>query len=298
MNANKVILVTGTTSGFGRLTAETLARQGHAVYAAMRQSSGKNLAAAQELVSLAAKEALKLSVVDLDVADDVLVTRAIEDVVKAAGRLDVVVNNAGVGSQSPLEAYADEQIYQLFNTNVFGVLRVNRAALPIMRAQKEGLLIHVGSVLGRTAMPFFGLYSATKFALEGLVEAFNYELRLLSSGVEAIIVEPGAYPTAFGQNSVAASVQTRMLPYAPLLAHMAAMRGVVMGGGNDAAPNPQEVADTIAQLVAMPTGSRPLRTVVAIAGQGEGVAILNQVSAQVGQTISSRLGLSAPGSTN
>jgi len=79
MNANKVILVTGTTSGFGRLTAETLARQGHTVYAAMRQSSGKNLAAAQELVSLAEKEALKLSVVDLDVADDALVTHAIED---------------------------------------------------------------------------------------------------------------------------------------------------------------------------------------------------------------------------
>jgi NAD(P)-dependent dehydrogenase (short-subunit alcohol dehydrogenase family) len=298
MNTHKVILVTGTTSGFGRLTAETLARQGHAVYAAMRQSSGKNLAAAQELVSLAEKEALKLSVIDLDVADDVLVTRAIEDIVKAAGRLDVVVNNAGVGSQSPLEAYADEQIYQLFNTNVFGVLRVNRAALPIMRAQKEGLLIHVGSVLGRTAMPFFGLYSATKFALEGLVEAFNYELRLLSSGVEAILVEPGTYPTALGQKGVVASDQTRMQPYAPLLAQMAAMRGVVMGGGNDAAPNPQEVADTIAQLIAMPTGSRPLRTVVAIAGQGEGAALLNQVSAQVAQALSSRLGLSAPSSTN
>ena len=298
MNTHKVILVTGTTSGFGRLTAETLARQGHAVYAAMRQSSGKNLAAAQELVSLAEKEALKLSVIDLDVADDTLVTRAIEDVVKAAGRLDVVVNNAGVGSQSPLEAYTDEQIYQLFNTNVFGVLRVNRAALPIMRAQKEGLLIHVGSVLGRAAMPFFGLYSATKFALEGLVEAFNYELRLLSSGVEAIIVEPGTYPTALGQKSVAASDQMRMQPYVPLLSQMAAMRGVVMGGGNDAAPNPQEVADTIAQLIAMSTGSRPLRTVVAIAGQGEGAAILNQVSAQVAQTISSRLGLSAPSSTN
>ncbi len=133
MNANKVILVTGTTSGFGRLTAETLARQGHAVYASMRQSNGKNLAAAQELVSLAEKEALKLRVVDLDVTDDASVTRTIEHVVKAAGRLDVVVNNAGIGSQSPLGAYPDEQIYQLFNTNVFGVLRVNRAALPMMR---------------------------------------------------------------------------------------------------------------------------------------------------------------------
>lgn len=298
MNATKVILVTGTTSGFGRLTAETLARQGHAVYASMRQSNGKNWAAAQQLVSLAEQEALKLSVVDLDVTDDASVIHAIEDVVKDAGRLDVVVNNAGVGSQSPLEAYTDEQISQLFNTNVFGVLRVNRAALPTLRAQKEGLIIHVGSVLGRAAMPFFGLYSATKFALEGLIEAFNYELRLLPSGVEVSIVEPGAYPTEFGQKSIAASDQTRMQPYAPLLAQLSAMRGVVMGGGNDATPNPQEVADAIAQLVAMPAGSRPLRTVVAIAGQGEGATILNQVSAQVAQTISGRLGLSAPGSTS
>ncbi|HLV97665.1 MAG TPA: SDR family oxidoreductase [Ktedonobacterales bacterium] len=295
MNANKVILVTGTTSGFGRLTAETLARQGHTVYASMRQSNKKNLPAAQELMSLAEQEALNLSVVDLDVTDDASVTHAVEDIVQDAGRLDVVVNNAGVGSQSPLEAYTDEQIYQLFNTNVFGVLRVNRAALPSMRAQKDGLIIHVGSVLGRAAMPFFGLYSATKFALEGLIEAFNYELRLLSSGVEVSIVEPGAYPTEFGRKSIAASDQTHIQPYAPLLAQLSAMRGVVMGG-NDAAPNPQEVADAIAQLIAMPAGSRPLRTVVAIAGQGEGAAILNQVSAQVVQTISSRLGLSAPGS--
>src|SRR5258708_16165195 len=133
MNTNKVVLVTGTTSGFGRLIAETLAREGNHVYASMRHSNGKNLAAAQELLSLAEKEALKLSVVDLDVTDDASVTQAIADIVTATGRLDVVVNNAGVGSQGPLEAYSDEQIYHLFNTNVFGVLRVNRAVLPTMR---------------------------------------------------------------------------------------------------------------------------------------------------------------------
>ncbi|HEX2619925.1 MAG TPA: SDR family oxidoreductase [Phototrophicaceae bacterium] len=291
MNTNKVVLVTGTTSGFGRLIAETLAREGYDVYASMRHSKGKNLAVAQEFVSLAEQEALKLSVIDLDVTDDRSVTQAIEHIVKTAGRLDVVVNNAGVGSQGPLEAYTDEQIYQLFNTNVFGVLRVNRAALPVMRTQGEGLLIQVGSVLGRAAMPFFGLYSATKFALEGLTEAFNYELRLLSSGVESIVIEPGAYPTEFGQKTIMASDQTRIQPYARLLAHMGSMQALAMGGNG--IPDPQEVADRVAQLIAMPAGSRPLRTVIAVPGQGEGAVAVNQASVQVVQAISGRLGLTA-----
>lgn len=289
MNTNKVVLVTGTTSGFGRLIAKTLARQGHDVYASMRHSTGKNLPAAHEFVSFAEREALKLSVIDLDVTDDRSVTQAVEHIVKTAGRLDVVVNNAGVGSEGPLEAHTDEQIYQLFNTNVFGVLRVNRAALPTMRMQGEGLLIQVGSVLGRAAMPFFGLYSATKFALEGLTEAFSYELRLLSSGVESIVIEPGAYPTEFGQKTISASDQTRTLPYVPLLAHMGSMQALTMGGN----ANPQEVADKVAHLIAMPAGSRPLRTVIAVPGQGEGAVAVNQASAQVVQAISGRLGLAA-----
>ena len=138
-------------------------------------------------------------------------------------------------------------------------------------------------------MPFFGLYSATKFALEGLTETFNYELRLLSSGVESIVIEPGAYPTELGQKAVTASDQSRMQPYAPLLAQMGSMRALTMGGNG--APNPQEVADKVAQLIVMPAGSRPLRTVVAVPGQGEGAMAVNQASAQVVQAISGRLGL-------
>ena len=292
MNTNKVVLVTGTTSGFGRLIAETLAREGYYVYASMREISGKNEAAAQQLMSFAEEKGLNLKVIEVDVTDDAAVQRAVSQIVATTGRLDVVVNNAGVGSQGPLEAYTDEQIYRLFNTNVFGVLRVNRAVLPTMRMQNEGLLIQVGSVLGRAAMPFFGLYSATKFALEGLTEAFNYELRLLGSGVESIVIEPGAYPTEIGQNSVTSGDQSRMQAYAPLLAQMGSMRALTMGGNG--IPNPQEVADKVAELIAMPAGSRPLRTVIAVPGQGEGALAVNQASAQVVQAISGRLGLNKP----
>ena len=290
MNTNKVVLVTGTTSGFGRLISETLARKGYQVYASMRHSTGKNQAAAEHLVSLARDEALDLHVIDLDVTDDSSIQQAVAKIVTDSGRLDVVVNNAGVVARGPLEASTDEQISQLFNTNVFGVIRVNRAVLPTMCAQGEGLLIQVGSVLGRAAMPFFGAYSATKFALEGLTEAFNYELRGLSSGVEAIIIEPGTYPTELAQKRIESSNLDRLEPYAPFLAQMGSLQKLTMAP-NAAPPDPQEVADKVAELIAMPAGSRPLRTVTAVEGQREGAMALNQVSEQVADSIANRLGL-------
>lgn len=149
MSNTSVILVTGSTTGFGRLTVETLARQGHRVFAAMRESTGKNARACKELQTLAEKTRLALQIVDLDVTDDASVRQAIEYVVRTANRLDVIVNNAGVSYTGPIEAFTLEQVQQQFDTNVFGVIRVNRAALPQMRAQASGLLLQVGSVLGR-----------------------------------------------------------------------------------------------------------------------------------------------------
>jgi NAD(P)-dependent dehydrogenase (short-subunit alcohol dehydrogenase family) len=124
------VLVTGSNSGFGRLIVETLARQGYIVYAGMRATSGRNAPAAEELRTLADREQLALHIVELDVTDDASVEQAITSVLAHTGRLEVVVNNAGVAYVGPLEAYTPEQVRQQFETNVFGVLRVNRAALP------------------------------------------------------------------------------------------------------------------------------------------------------------------------
>jgi NAD(P)-dependent dehydrogenase (short-subunit alcohol dehydrogenase family) len=258
MSNTSVILVTGSTTGFGRLTVETLARQGHRVFAAMRESTGKNARAFKELQTLAEKTRLALQVVDLDVTDDASVRQAIEYVVRTANRLDVIVNNAGVSYTGPIEAFTLEQVQQQFDTNVFGVIRVNRAALPQMRAQASGLLLQVGSVLGRVALPFAGLYGASKFALEGLTEAYRYELAAL--GIDAVIVEPTTYPTHLVANSHEPVDKERIAPYAAVMNALAPRSGAPIL--NAAPPDPQEVANAIAALIALPAGVRPLRTIV------------------------------------
>jgi len=149
----QTILVTGSTSGFGRLTVETLARQGHRVFAGMRAIAGKNAAAADELRALAERAGQSVHPVEIDVTDDASVEQAIAAIIAATGRIDVVVNNAGVSYSGPLEAFPPEQARQQFETNVLSVLRVNRAALPHMRQQGSGLLIQIGSIVGRIAVP-------------------------------------------------------------------------------------------------------------------------------------------------
>src|SRR5260221_12111639 len=142
----QTILVTGSAGGFGRLMVETLSRQGYIVFAGMRAVAGKNAPAAEELRILAEREHLALHIVEIDVTDDASVEQAIASIVRITGRLDVVVNNAGIADIGPLEAFTLKQVQQQFDTNVFGVLRVNRAALPHMRRQGSGLLLQIGSI--------------------------------------------------------------------------------------------------------------------------------------------------------
>lgn len=259
----KTILVTGSNSGFGRLIVETLARQGAHVFAGMRDPNGKNAQAAVELRALAEQEHLALDIVSLDVTDDASVQQAIDAVLQKSSRLDVVVNNAGVSYLGPLEAFSIAQVQQQFETNVFGVWRVNHAAIPAMRAQKSGLLLQIGSVVGRLAFPFLGLYGATKFALESLTESYRYELA--PYGIDAVIVEPGTYPTTISKNRVTSGDSERLAPYTQAMG--AFMAPFFAENRSETPPDPQEIADVVAHLVAQPAGTRPLRTVVAVASQ-------------------------------
>ncbi len=272
----QTILVTGSTSGFGRLTVETLARQGYRVFAGMRAVAGKNAPAAEELRVLAQREQLALHVIEIDVTDDASVERAIAVIIETTGRLDVVVNNAGVSYSGPLEAFTLEQVRQQFETNVFSVLRVNRAVLPQMRKQGSGLLLQIGSIAGRLAMPYLGLYGATKFAVEGLTESYRYELAPF--GIDAAILEPGTFPTTISaKRQVAADAERLALYQAGLEAFM----GRFYAENRSATPpNPQEVADAIARVIAQPAGERPLRTVVATVAQRQAPQALNDAAAQ------------------
>ncbi len=272
----QTILVTGSTSGFGRLTVETLARQGYRVFAGMRAAAGKNAPAAEALRALAQREALALQIVEIDVTDDASVERAIAVIIETTGRLDVVVNNAGVSYSGPLEAFTLEQVRQQFEINVFSVLRVNRAVLPQMREQGSGLLLQIGSVAGRLGMPYLGLYGATKFALEGLTESYRYELAPF--GIDAAILEPGTFPTSISANRQVAADAERLALY------QAAMNAftVPFYAENRSAtpPDPQEVADAVARVIAQPAGERPLRTVVATAVQRQAPQALNDAATQ------------------
>src|SRR6266702_7962911 len=272
----QTMLVTGSTSGFGRLTVETLARQRYIVFAGTRAAAGKNAPAAEALRALAQREQLALHIVEIDVTDNASVERAIAAIIETTGRLDVVVNNAGVSYSGPLEAFTLEQVHQQFETNVFSVLRVNRAVLPQMRKQGSGLLLQIGSIVGRLAMPYLGLYGATKFALEGLTESYRYELAPF--GIDAAILEPGTYPTTISAKRQVAADAERLALYQ---AAMNAFTAPFYAENRSATPpNPQEVADAIARVIAQPAGKRPLRTVVATVAQRQAPQALNDAAAQ------------------
>jgi NAD(P)-dependent dehydrogenase (short-subunit alcohol dehydrogenase family) len=282
MDQQQVVLVTGTSSGFGRLTAETLARRGCRVFASMRDVGGKNATARAEV------EGLGIAVVELDVRDERSVQAAVDGVAAAAGRVDVVVNNAGILCVGITEGFTAEQVQAVFDTNLFGVVRVNRAVLPHMRRQGRGLLVHVSSSLGRIVIPFAGPYCASKFALEALAEAYHQELAPL--GIESIIVEPGAYATEVARNSGQPEDRQRLQEYGPVNDKVARMgQAFASYLGRPDASGPQEVADAIAELLALPAGRRPLRTLVG--RDARPVERLNEVAARAQQEALSLLGL-------
>jgi len=190
MSESPVAVVTGTSTGFGYDTARLLVEAGNVVFGTMRDVAGRNAEPAKAL------ERLGVTVVDLDVTDGVSVERGTAKIVDAAGRVDVLVNNAGTAHFGTAEAFTPASLERQFATNVVGPFRLARAFLPGMRERRTGLVVFVGSVVGRFTMPFNGIYSSSKWAIEALAEAFSYELRPF--GVDVAIGEPGAYATNIG----------------------------------------------------------------------------------------------------
>lgn len=281
------VLVTGASSGFGKLTVETLARAGHRVFAGMRAPEGRNAGAAAEL---SAKAPGSIEIVDLDVTDDRSAEAAGARVEERAGALDVLVNNAGVAALGITEAFTTEQARALFDVNVLGVHRMNRAALPLLRRAGGGLVVHLSSTLGRYVMPFLGLYTASKFAVEALAEAYRYELAPL--GIEVVLVQPGTFPTRMLATLEPPADTARLDGYGgqnELLAGMSAGLAASMQG--PAAPDPQAVADAVLRVVSAPPGERPARTVVDPQG-GAHVEELNRRAAEVQAQVFGAAGLS------
>ena len=192
-NNNGVALVTGSSSGIGLETSLLLARNGFFTYATMRNPDKSN-----KISGLKQKERLPLEVLKLDVTDDKSVKEAIKKVANEQERIDVLVNNAGYGLVGPLEELSIQEFKEQFETNVFGVIRVTKSVLPIMRKRRHGTIVNISSVAGRIGFPLTAAYVSSKFALEGLSESMAYELEQF--GINVILVEPGVIKTNFDNN--------------------------------------------------------------------------------------------------
>src|SRR5580693_7889926 len=189
---SKIILITGASSGFGRLTAEALAKAGHIVYASMRETRGRNAPQVAEIAAFSKQNGVDLRSVELDVQSQDSADAAVDAIIKANGRIDVVIHNAGHMVFGPAEAFTAEQLAQLYDVNVLSTQRVNRAVLPHLRAQKQGLVVWVSSssAAGGTP-PYLSPYFAAKAGMDALAVVYSRELSRW--GIETSIIVPGAF---------------------------------------------------------------------------------------------------------
>jgi NAD(P)-dependent dehydrogenase (short-subunit alcohol dehydrogenase family) len=231
-----------------------------------------------------------IEIVDLDVTSDAGVDAAIAALLaKSKGRLDVVINNAGIAAAGVSESFTPAQLRALFEVNVFGVQRILRATLPALRGARDSLVVNIGSILGRVTFPFFGLYGASKFAVEALTDSYRYELSQL--GVDVVLVQPSAYPT----NMYASMQQPADAPRATAYGEIGAIPGKMFETfmsmfAADDAPKPHDVADAIVKLVSQAKGTRPDRIVV---GRPFGADAVNTAVATVQRQVIESLGLAA-----
>lgn len=278
------ILVTGANGEFGKLTVKKLINDGHTVVASIRDPKGRNKFSANEL------QAAGAHIVEIDVTDDNSIKQGIKISLEVVGGIDVVVNNAGIGAFGIQETFTDEDWQKLFDVNVFGVQRVNRAILPHMREKKSGLLIHVSSLIGRMVLPFWGMYSASKWALEALAETYRVELS--GYGIDSCIIEPGAYPTGFFEGLMEPSDHSCNPSYDGL-DQVAKKFFTDFGNALDSntEQNSQNVADAISILINMPAGQRKFRTVVDKMGMGEPIEEYNNQHEQLTSEIFNTFGI-------
>ncbi|MEC7574726.1 MAG: SDR family oxidoreductase [Pseudomonadota bacterium] len=263
------ILITGSSSGFGKLIANSLLADGHNVAAAMRDATGRNLASAEALRKAGA------IIVEIDVTEESSVNSGVADAVDQLGSLDVLINNAGIGVHGLQEAFTIDDFQKLFDVNLFGVQRMNRAVIPHMRRQGHGLLVYVSSLLGRVTLPFYGPYNASKWALEALAE--NYRSELSVDGIGSALIEPGGFKTDFMSSLLRPGDTERLAS----LSHMSGAPEQAFAAFDDVlAQNPQQdpqlVADAVLAVVNAAPGERPFRTEVDTLGMAAAIGPYNR----------------------
>jgi NAD(P)-dependent dehydrogenase (short-subunit alcohol dehydrogenase family) len=289
--SKSVILVTGASSGFGLMAARALAQAGHTVYASMRETQGRNAPQAKAVADWATAKGVDLRTVELDVQSDASAEAAVAQVLADAGRLDVVVHNAGHMVFGPAEAFTPDQFIQQYDVNVLGAQRVNRAVLPHLRAQGRGLLVWVGSSSTRGGTPpFLAPYFAAKAAMDAL--AVSYSTELARWGIETTIIVPGAFTKGTNHfahagkpSDAARAIAYEAGPYSGVAD--LALQGLASLEPADA--DPAEVARAIVGVVDAPFGRRPFR--VHVDPSQDGAEVVNGVADRVRREMYRNIGL-------
>ena len=281
----KIILVTGASSGFGRLTSEALARAGHIVYASMRDTEGRNAPQVKNIDTFSRSNGVDLRALELDVQSQPSVDQAIQQIISTDGRIDVLIHNAGHMVFGPAEAFTPEQYAELFDINVLSTQRVNRAALPHMRGQKEALLVWVSSSSSAGGTPaYLAPYFGAKAAMDAI--AVQYARELTRWGIETTIVVPGAFTG--GTNHFAHSgrpadtaraAEYDAGPYKGFGEQVQKAFAAIVPPDADA----DAVAEAVVKVVATPFGKRPFRVHIDPTQDGADVSfgVMDRVRAEM-----------------
>ncbi len=235
---SKTVLITGASSGMGKETALLLAEHGYSVYAGVRRSS-------EELLDEAQKRGLTLNTVTLDVQDTASIQQAVQHVMAKEGKIDVLVNNAGFGLLATLEEGTDEEIFQQFDVNVFGLIKMTREVLPHMRQARSGVVINISSFLGKMGLPLLSHYNASKYAVEGITDSLRFEVAPFGIRVHSVLA--GLFGTNFVKKGLVANSKTTSddSPYKELVAHFVPIVAKAINQGPDPLPIAQAVKDVI-----------------------------------------------------
>jgi NAD(P)-dependent dehydrogenase (short-subunit alcohol dehydrogenase family) len=271
---SKIILITGASSGFGRLTANALAKAGHTVYASMRDTRGRNAAQVRDVEDFAKANQVDLRAIEIDVQSEKSIATAVDEITASHGRIDVLVHNAGHMVFGPAEAFTPEQFAQLYDVNVLSTQRVNRAVLPHMRAAHQGLLVWVSSSSSAGGTPpYLSPYFAAKAGMDAL--AVQYARELSRWGIETSIVVPGAFTR--GTNHFAHSgkpadtaraAEYEAGPYKNFGEEIQKAFAEIVPDNADVG----EVAQAIVRIVDAPFGKRPFRVHVDPSQDGADIA--------------------------
>jgi len=268
----KRILITGASGAVGRATCELLSARGHRVAGTTRSRGGKNREVSEAL------ESLGVAVVEMDVTNDASVEVGVTAALEALGGLDVVFNNAGIGSYGVQELFSADEMHRVFDVNVYGVQRVMRTVLPHLRRQGSGTIVYTSSLIGRVSIPYYATYCASKWALEAMAQSYRAELSRF--GIDSFIVEPGALPTPFLEDMLKPSENSD--DYAPEMEALGpSLSGMIEMLKANPDQTPEMVAGVIADLIEAPTGKKPFRVIADRSGMGEPIVGYNELLGQV-----------------